>query len=106
MPIYVSTPAASTEPCTEGVARDKAVTPPAVCADGLAVPPISRSRKLVSTRLNAVVWELAMLPAMFSRAKDWALSPPTARFMALVIPMHALPRTAAGRRAADRRAGG
>ena len=40
------------------------------CFDGLSSG--IRSSKLVSTRLNAVVWELAMLPDTFSSAKDCA----------------------------------
>src|SRR5882757_9771311 len=46
-----------------------------------------RSSKLVSIRLNAVVCELAMLPEMFSSAKDCARNPVTAVVRAPKIPM-------------------
>ena len=53
-------------PCTLLVARENAATPPASCL--LTWVSGIRSWKLVSIRLNAVVWEFAMLPEMFSSA--------------------------------------
>src|SRR3954454_15802069 len=52
-----------------------------------------RSSKLVSLRLNAVVWELAMFPDTFSSAKDCARSPVTAVVRAPKIPMRLSPTT-------------
>ena len=46
-----------------------------------------RSTKLVSSRLKAVVCELAMLPEMFSSAKDCARMPVTAVVRAPKIPI-------------------
>ena len=62
----VDTDAALTEPCTVLVEREAKVTEPASCW----LTPVCgiRSRKLESIRLKAVVWELAMLPEMFSSA--------------------------------------
>src|SRR4051794_21076586 len=49
-----------------------------------------RSRKLVSSRLKAVVCEFAILPEMFSSANDCARSPVTAVVRAPKIPMTCL----------------
>jgi hypothetical protein len=65
MAMKVATEAVCTSPCTE-VLRDCVVTPPASCWVN-AVCGI-KSLKLVSMRLNAVVWELAMFPDTFSSA--------------------------------------
>jgi hypothetical protein len=62
----VATEAVCTSPCTELVERDVVVTPPASCAVDEVCG--MRSRKEVSTRLKAVVCELAMLPETFSSA--------------------------------------
>ena len=47
-----------------------------------------RSTKLVSSRLKPVVCELAMLPEIFSSAKDCARMPVTAVVRAPKIPMN------------------
>ena len=72
-------------PCTLLVERELAITLPAICLDGGSSG--MRSSKLVSMRLNAVVCELAMLPEMFSSAKDCARNPVTAVVRAPKIPM-------------------
>jgi hypothetical protein len=72
-------------PCTVLVARAEAATVPESCFDGGLSG--MRSRKLVSSRLNAVVCEFAMLPEMFSSANDCARSPVTAVVSAPKIPM-------------------
>src|SRR5882762_10135053 len=72
-------------PCTVLVAREDASTVPASCLVGMLSG--IRSMKLVSTRLNAVVCEFAMLPEMFSSAKDCARNPVTAVVRAPKIPM-------------------
>src|ERR1043165_10145489 len=72
-------------PCTVLVARALAVTVPASCLDG-GLSGI-RSMKLVSTRLNAVVCEFAMLPEMFSSANDCARRPVTAVVRAPKLPI-------------------
>src|SRR5258708_6717065 len=63
-------------PCTLLVERELAITLPASCLLGMSSG--IRSTKLVSSRLKAVVCELAMLPEMFSSAKDCARRPLTA----------------------------
>src|SRR5581483_11766 len=81
----VETEAAWISPCTVLVGRDSACTPPdTCCAD---VESATRFAKLVSVRLKPVVWEFAMLPEIFWRAKDCACKPPTAVVNALKIPM-------------------
>src|SRR4051812_43295940 len=72
-------------PCTLLVARELAVTLPEVCLVGMASG--TRSAKLVSVRLNAVVCELAMLPEMFCSACDCARMPETAVVRASKIPI-------------------
>src|SRR3954453_20227848 len=72
-------------PCTLLVDRELAITLPASCLLGRLSG--IRSSKLVSTRLKAVVCELAMLPEMFSSAKDWARMPVTAVVRAPKIPI-------------------
>ena len=52
-------------PCTVLVEREFAATLPASCLVGMLSG--IRSTKLVSSRLNAVVCELAMLPDVFER---------------------------------------
>src|SRR5215470_7218596 len=64
------------EPCTLLVERESAVTLPATCSRGALS--CTRSAKLVSVRLKAVVCEFAMLPEIFCSAKDCACRPVTA----------------------------
>src|SRR3954453_16512018 len=75
-------------PCTVLVARAEAATVPDSCFDGGLS--WMRSRKLVSSRLKAVVCEFAMFPEMFSSANDCARSPVTAVVRAPKIPMTCL----------------
>jgi hypothetical protein len=85
MAMKVATDAVCTSPCTELVLRDCVVTPPANCwVDAVCG---IRSRKLVSTRLKAVVCEFAILPETFSSAYDCERRPPTAVVRAPKIPM-------------------
>src|SRR4029078_11287005 len=72
-------------PCTLLVEREFAITLPASCLFGVLSG--MRSTKLVSSRLKPVVCELAMLPEMFSSAKDCARMPVTAVVRAPKIPM-------------------
>src|SRR5713101_3963153 len=58
------------------VAREFASTAPETCRVGTLS--VTRSPKLVSVRLKAVVCELAMLPEMFCNANDCACRPVTA----------------------------
>src|SRR5262245_47383238 len=64
------------EPWTLLVWREAAVTLPETCS--LGTWSCTRSAKLVSVRLNAVVCEFAMLPEIFCSAKDCACRPVTA----------------------------
>ena len=72
-------------PCTLLVEREFAITLPASCLHRLLSG--MRSTKLVSSRLKPVVCELAMLPEMFSSAKDCARMPVTAVVRAPKIPI-------------------
>src|ERR1041384_1859459 len=72
-------------PCTVLVERELATTLPASCWFGLSSG--IRSTKLVSSRLNAMVCELAMLPEMFSSANACARIPVTAVVRAPKIPI-------------------
>src|SRR3954469_941684 len=81
-------------PCTVLVERACAVTLPASCLLGGWSG--TRSTKLVSMRLNAVVCELAMLPEIFSSAKDCARMPVTEVVRAPKIPMTSSPTALGG----------
>src|SRR6185312_3415900 len=72
-------------PCTLLVEREMAMTLPESCLAGTSSG--IKSSKLVSSRLNAVVCELAMLPETFSSAKDCARRPVTAVVNAPKIPI-------------------
>src|SRR3954465_276252 len=87
-------------PCTLLVERELAMTLPASCLVGMLSG--IRSTKLVSSRLKAVVCELAMLPEMFSSAKDCARMPVTAVVRAPKIPITHL-HVATGRKRKTRR---
>src|SRR5947207_4377111 len=76
------------------VGREFASTAPATCRIGALS--VTRSSKLVSVRLNAVVCEFAMLPEMFCRAKDCACNPVTAVVRASKIPIPSLHSVAGG----------
>src|ERR1700742_4662909 len=89
--------AAWKSPCTVLVARAEAATVPESCFDGGLSG--MRSRKLVSTRLKAVVCEFAILPEMFSGANDCARSPVTAVVRAPKIPIPSSVRSKARMRA-------
>src|SRR5215470_10030919 len=67
------------------VARELASTDPETCWAGTLS--VTRSAKLVSVRLKAVVCELAMLPEMFCNANDCACRPVTAEINASKTPM-------------------
>src|SRR5712691_6952002 len=67
------------------VGRELASTAPATCL--VATLSVTRSSKLVSVRLNAVVCELAIFPEMFCSANDCDCSPVTAVVKASKIPI-------------------
>src|SRR6476620_1117921 len=83
-------------PCTLLGDRELAITLPARCLLGMLSG--IKSTKLVSSRLNAVVCELAMLPEMFSSANDCARMPVTAVVRAPKIPITRLHFDRAGRK--------
>ena len=90
-------------PWTALVEREFATTLPANSLLGSLLG--IRSMKVLSIRLNAVVCELAMLPEMFSNAKDCARMPVTAVVRAPKIPitlLHCRRTTRCGRAGAAR----